>query len=65
MFQAPLNTLREEMRTVAERRARLLADEDLRIRDPRHRAQLLDQGLTELSELAGAVRLLEGREAQA
>lgn len=59
MYEAALNTLREERRAVAAARGQLLRDEDLRQADPRHRDQLLAQTMAELAQLSRAITLLE------
>ena len=59
MYEAALNTLREERRAVSSARAQLLRDEDLRLSDPRHRSQLLAQTMAELAQLSRAITLLE------
>lgn len=58
-FQAPLNTLREELRVVIDVRQQVLRDEQLAHDDPDHRRQLLTQTLVEISQLRAAVALLE------
>lgn len=59
MYEAALNTLREERRAVSAARAQLLRDEDLRLSDPQHRSQLLAQTMAELAQLSRAITLLE------
>lgn len=59
MYEAALNTLREERRAVSAARAQLLRDEDLRRADPQHRNQLLAQTMAELAQLSRAITLLE------
>lgn len=63
MYEAALNTLREERRAVAAARAALLRDDDLRRTDGRHRSQLLAQTMMELAELSRAIALLERAQA--
>lgn len=59
MYEAALNTLREERRAVSAARAQLLRDEDLRRDEPQHRNQLLAQTMAELAQLSRAITLLE------
>lgn len=59
MYEAALNTLREERRAVTAARGQLLRDEDLRQSDPQHRNQLLAQTMAELAQLSRAITLLE------
>lgn len=59
MYEAALNTLREELRAVTAARRQLMRDEDLRREDPKHREQLLAQTMAEVAQLSRAITLLE------
>ena len=58
-FEAALNLLREQRRGVEETRRLVMADDDLRTEDPRHRQALLDQMLAEIAQLSEATAVLE------